>query len=420
MKISVIQDIELLKTFFEGKSILVVEPNANYRTSLRQFFTNLKLTKIHYAASSKDALRELHTGGRKWGLICSEWALPDQNGIQLCREIRADDNFQSVPFILMSVENLRSDVMIAGEMGINGYLLKPFSFEEFTSRIVNLAKNRVATPQIEKLLCAAEELMKQQNLDEAASLFENIITLKPNSARAWHGLGLISLQKGDREKSIKHMLQAVGRNKQYLDAYRSLLQIFEEGEQWDETLQIARILNEESPDNPRYALKIALASLALNKLEDAEEYFRKVIRLSPRLAAAYKGLGDVYIRQEDYEAAMENFHKAIDLDPNDVGIINAIAMTYVRIGKTDDGIKQYEAALRLEPENALLIFNMGYAYERKCDFAHAINCYKKAADTDPDFEKAKRFLERVKKQLQSQTPAAPQVASPTLRDDDED
>jgi tetratricopeptide (TPR) repeat protein len=420
VKISVIQDIELLKSFFDGKSILVVEPNANYRTSIRQFFANLKLTKIHYAATSKDALRELHTGGRKWGLICSEWALTDQNGIQLCREIRADENFQNVPFILMSVENLRSDVMIAGEMGINGYLLKPFSFEEFTSRIVSLAKNRVATPQVEKLISAAEELMKQKNFDEAASIFENVITIKPNSARSWHGLGLIALQKGDREKSVKFMLQAVGRNKQYLDAYRSLLQIFEEGENWEDMLKIARILNEESPDNPRYALKVALASLALNNLDEAEAFFRKVIRISPRLAAAYKGLGDVYIRQEDYEAAMENFHKAIDLDPNDVSIINSIAMTYVRIGKTEDGIKQYQAALRLEPENSLLIFNMGYAYERKGDFILAINCYKKASEIDPDFEKAKRFLERVKNLVQSAPLTAPQVGSPTLRSEDED
>ncbi len=419
MKISLLQDIDVLRSFFGEKSILVAEPNANYRTSIRQFFTNLKLTNVRYVATSKEALRELHTQRSQWGLICAEWNLPDLNGIQLCREIRADDSLREVPFILMSVENLRSDVMIAGEMGIHGYLLKPFSFEEFTSRIVSLAKSRVATPQVERLLAAADALFKEKNLSEAVQVYKAVIEQKPNSARSWHGLGLIALEQGDREQAIQLMLQAVGRNKQYLDAYRSLLTLFEEDEKWEDVLRIARILHEESPDNPRYALKIALSCLALSNLDEAETFFRKVIRLSPRLATAYKGLGDVYIRQDDYEAAMENYHKAIDLDPNDVGIINSIAMTYVRIGKTSEGIKQYEAALKLEPENAMLIFNMGYAHERSGNFQQAAIWYKKAVDTDPEFEKAQRFLNRMKEKVLSTVTEAPQVQAPTLRDDED-
>ncbi len=419
MKISLIQDIQLLQTFFAEKTILVIEPNANYRTSIRQFFSNLKLSNVRYANTSKDAMRELHMGHKNWGLIVAEWNLPEMNGVQLCRDLRNEESLKEVPFILMSVENLRADVMIAGEMGINGYLLKPFSFEEFTSRLVSLAKSRVATPQVERMLEAGDALIKENHFDEAKNLFESVIQVKPNSARAWHGLGLIAIQKGDREKAIQNMLQAVGRNRQFLEAYRSLLALFEENEDWENVLRIARILNEESPDNPRYALKVALACLALNKLEDAEAFFRKVIRLSPRLAAAYKGLGDVYIRQEDYDAAMENYHKAIDLDPNDVSIINSIAMTYVRIGKTEDGVKQYEAALRLEPENPLLIFNMGYAYERKGDWKQAVACYKKAFDTDPEFEKAKRFLERAKSQLLNNAPDSIGAAAPSLRDNED-
>jgi tetratricopeptide (TPR) repeat protein len=392
MKIQLMNDIQAIQAHVNNRHIMIVEPNTNYRNSIRQFFSNMKVSNLAYATSSKEALHALHFEKKDWALIICEWTLPDMNGIQLCREIRNDDIFASTQFLLLSVENLRSDIMIAGEVKVDGYLLKPFSYEEFVAKLLAMAKAKTRTDEVTAALDEAERKLSENSTEAAEVLFEKALAQKPNSARALHGLALIQIARGNRKKAIDILLLATTKNRQFLESYRTLLELFEQERDWNSALRVAKILHEESPDNPKYVLKLAQSSMGVNDLETAEANFRKVIRLSPRLAAAFKGLGDVNIRKEDYEAAMGHYHKALDLESNDVSIINSIALTYVRIGKLDEGIKRYQVALRLEPENAPLLFNLGYAHERKGDFSLAINYYKEALIIEPNFEKAQRFL----------------------------
>jgi Flp pilus assembly protein TadD len=424
MKIQLMNDIQTIRSFLNDKHILVVEPNNNYRTSIRQFFSNMKIPNVIYTTSSKEALQELHFEKKQWSLIVAEWHLPDLNGVQLCREIRNNETTKDAVFLLLSVENLRSDIMIAGEVKVDGYLLKPFSYEEFVAKLLGMAKSRVQVSAPMRILDEAEKLLASKDYASAEILFKKALEQKPDSARCLHGLGLIHASRGDRERAIELLLLATTKNKQFLDPFRALLDLFESKGDWDSALRVAKILHEESPDNPKYVLKIAQSSLALSDFENAETHFRKVIRLSPRLAAAFKGLGDLYIRTDDYEAAMENYHKALDLESNDVSIINSIALTYVRLGKLEEALKRYQAALRLEPDNPHLLFNLGYAYERQGDFALAANYYQHALALDPNFKKARSFLDKLKantekREAKSKDSSDDPPPPPTLRDHDD-
>ena len=49
-------------------------------------------------------------------------------------------------------------------------------------------------------------------------------------------------------------------------------------------------------------------------LDESDKFFSMTIRLSPRLAEAYKGLGKVNMMQEDYQSAMKNFKKGLMRD----------------------------------------------------------------------------------------------------------
>ncbi len=417
-------DIQTIRSFLNDKHTLVVEPNNNYRTSIRQFFSNMKVPNVIYTTSSKEAMQELHFEKKQWRLIVAEWHLQDLNGVQLCREIRNDEATKDALFLLLSVENLRGDVMIAGEVKVDGYLLKPFSYEEFVAKLLTMTKSRLQPTAPMRTLDEAEKLLANKDYDAAETLFQKALEQKPDSARSLHGLGLIHAARGNQEHAIELLLLATTKNRQFLDPFRTLLDLFESKGDWDSVLRVAKVLHEESPDNPKYVLKIAQSSLALNDFENAEVHFRKVIRLSPRLAAAFKGLGDLYIRNDDYEAAMENYHKALDLESNDVSVINSIALTYVRLGKLDEALKRYQAALRLEPDNPHLLFNLGYAYERQGNFTLAANYYQNALAIAPNFKKAQAFLNRLKANPENKDPNTKDstddtTPAPTLRDHDD-
>jgi tetratricopeptide (TPR) repeat protein len=382
-----------IQEFLGDRFILVVEPRPNYRTSIKQFLSNLKIKNVKIVAGVPEARSELLT--LHAGMIIAEWSMTVTNGLQFCRELRKDPKFDDAPFLLLSVENLKRDVVLASEVGVDAYLLKPFSFEDFRDQLELLATDWQAPSQLTKLLLAAEKYFAAGDLSAAESFYEDARQKFPGSARAVVGLGQIAESRGDQRKAISLFELASVINPTYLDALKHILRIYESERNIHGVLNVGNKLHELSPDNPRYTLLLAMNHLNLKDYEKSEEFFRKTVRLSPKIAEAWRGLGNVYMLQEDYERAMKNFHKALDLDGTDVSTLNSLGLLYVRQGKFKEGVNMYRIALRVDPNDPRILFNLGHAFERSGDTDQARHCYNQALITDPHFDKAKRGVERL-------------------------
>ncbi len=378
-----------------GQTVLVVEPSNNYRTSIKQFLTNLKVKKLKLVSSVAEARRELLTN--KVGLFIVEWGLDQTNGIQFCRSLRKEVAYKDTPFLLLSTENLKGDVVLATEASISGYLLKPFSYEDFAAQIASILLKQDKSSPLKVLLDKADALFQSGDLVQAAKGYESALLLKSNSARAFAGLARIHREKKDLTSAVAALNAAIDANPDYVEAYRILLEIQEAQGHRSGLMQTASLLHSLSPENPRYTLVLARVYLELGELEAAEKFYRKSITLSPKLAVAYKGLGNVYLAQDDYDKAMKNFKKSLDLDADDASTLNSLGMTYVRLGQFKEGVDQYMLALKLNPRDSRVLFNLGQAYEKNEALAKAKWYYSQALVHKPGFEKAMRALERLDK-----------------------
>jgi tetratricopeptide (TPR) repeat protein len=384
-----------LAVFLGDKSILVVEPSSNYKTSIKQYLQNLKMIKnVKTVATAGEARRELLT--TKVGMMIVEWALADQNGIQLCRSLRKDPLTRDAIFLLLTVENQRKDVVLASEASIDGYLIKPFSYEEFVKQVdLQLSKRETPSP-VALMLDSADRLFDAGDLDGAFSGFDSVRQVKPKSARALVGLGRVSEKRNLTDEASVFYMEAIQANPDYLEAYRALINLYAATGNFGSLLKTALMAHSRSPDNPRYILMVAQAYLEMQEPKNAEIYFRKAIRVSPKLAEAYKGLGDVFIAQEDYEEAMSFYGKALDIDSEDISTLNSMGMALVRQAQVPEGIKKYRMALAVAPKDSRILFNLGYAYERQNDTERAEYYYQQAVQNDPAMTKAREALERVK------------------------
>lgn len=377
------------------KFVLVVEPTLNYKNSMKGFFSNLKLQNVKFVSSVKEAKVALLT--LDVGLFICEWSLKEQNGIQFCREIRENARYQTVPFLLLTVENLKKDVVLAGEVGIDGYLLKPFSYEEFQDALVHVLKVQHTPSTINKNIAEAQNLMGEDNLEAAEDLFKKIVAESPLSARAWHGLAQIADKKNDPGKALELLKRAVDINPDYVDALRDLIELLAIRGPVRDLILYAQKAHEISPENPKYTIMLARAHLEEEEYALSEQFFKRTIRLSPKLAQAYKGLGRLYMIQEDYDSAMKNFERALDLDEGDVSTLNSLGMTYVKLGKFQNGIDKYQAALKIRPHDHRILFNLGYAKEKVNDFQSARYFYEQVLSMRPEFDKAARRLKALPK-----------------------
>jgi len=403
------QPYKKLTDFLGDRVVLVIEPTINYRTSVKQFLTNLRVKNLKLVGSVAEARREMLT--RKVGFFVVEWSLDDMNGLQFCRSLRKEAAYKDVPFLLMSVENLRHDVILASEVRIDGYLLKPFSYEDFCSQIFNIIKQHQAPSQLNALLEQADAQLAAGDLAAAEAAYIESLSLRERSARAFCGLARIARQREDPDTAMKHLREATRSNPEYIEAYRMMLDISEDREDRTGIIQAASVLHSLSPDNPRYTLVLARTYLELNQLEGSERFFRKTVALSPRLAEAYKGLGSVYMAQEEYEKAMKSFKKALDLDADDISTLNSLGLAHVRMGQYKEGIDRYMVALKLDPNDARVLFNIAHAHEKKGDVERAKWYYSQALIRKPGFDKAARGLERLEKAQPDETAPLPRLKS---------
>jgi len=82
--------------------------------------------------------------------------LPDADGIDICREMRASPDLAHTPVIFLTARASESDRILGLELGANDYVVKPFSVRELIARVRNQMRAPAASARI--LRCDGLEL----------------------------------------------------------------------------------------------------------------------------------------------------------------------------------------------------------------------------------------------------------------------
>jgi two-component system KDP operon response regulator KdpE len=110
-------------------TIIVIEDEAQIRRFLRTTLTSEGYLVIE-AETGKQGLSE--AGTRKPDLIILDLGLPDMDGVEVVKGLRA---WSSVPIIILSARSQESDKISALDAGADDYLVKPFGVGELLARI---------------------------------------------------------------------------------------------------------------------------------------------------------------------------------------------------------------------------------------------------------------------------------------------
>ena len=68
-------------------------------------------------------------------LILLDVVMPERNGFQACRELKANDATRSIPVVIVSSKNTDSDKFWAQQQGADGYVIKPFTPAELLGAV---------------------------------------------------------------------------------------------------------------------------------------------------------------------------------------------------------------------------------------------------------------------------------------------
>lgn len=128
----------------------------------------------------------------------------------------------------------------------------------------------------------------------------------------------------------------------------------------------------------------AARALAEGRLDAADEAYRAVLAQRPDDAAAWRGLGVLYVQRQAYDEAEHALRRAQELAPENAGIWNDLGEALRLAGKSTDAEAAYQTALKLQPDHAQALNNLGVLLMRS-DAERAKSCFLAAIRARPDY-----------------------------------
>ncbi len=131
------------------KKILIVEDESDL-VKLLKYNLEKEGFRVNYATDGTVALSEVRRDTPD--LVILDLMLPGLDGLEVCRQLRRNDRFARIPFLILSALGEEADRVVGLELGADDYVTKPFSTREVIARVrALLRRNEPAGPQKAKV-----------------------------------------------------------------------------------------------------------------------------------------------------------------------------------------------------------------------------------------------------------------------------
>ena len=122
--------------------LLVEDDQVDVMNVKRAFDRNRIANPLFVAGDGLEALEMLRSGNipRERRLVLLDLNMPRMNGIEFLRELRADEDLQLTPVVVLTTSDDERDKINAYNLNVAGYLLKPVTFVNFVETMAALNK----------------------------------------------------------------------------------------------------------------------------------------------------------------------------------------------------------------------------------------------------------------------------------------
>jgi len=121
---------------------LVVDDFSTMRRIVRGL---LKEMGMNHADEAEDGAIALHMlKNNKYDFVVSDINMPNMNGFELLKAIKADPDLKSLPVLMVTAEARKEDIVLAVQSGAAGYIVKPFTKATLEDKVIKIMQKRAA------------------------------------------------------------------------------------------------------------------------------------------------------------------------------------------------------------------------------------------------------------------------------------
>lgn len=316
------------------QNIMLIDKDRNALESLAGFFQEQGFKDIASIETGESAWSLLQD--KQFHLVVSSWDLYELSGLNLLKIVRRDSRLWETPFFLTKANFSREDVIRAGQAGVSGLLVSPFSRENLLKKIKTIGddnfkiKNLELSINLEKGLA----LMESGDLEKSLGVFNELLK-KGESAEVYYNIGYIKSAQEKFSEAVEAFKMATAIDRLHAKAYKALGNIY------------TRLGNNEMAQT--YLQKAADIYLSSQKDQEAEDVLNELIKIKPDTQNAYNSLGVLYRKKNENEKALLFYKKALKIQPDGAHVYYNIGKLYLHLKDFQNAKLHIKKALELNP-----------------------------------------------------------------------
>jgi lipopolysaccharide biosynthesis regulator YciM len=246
---------------------------------------------------------------------------------------------------------------------------------------------------------------RRKKFDKALQIHKEL-TLRPSlsteeKAEVWKSLAEDYIASNSHEKAISLLEDLRRANEDDHWVNHKLIAEYEETERWEDTFELRKKLskhkeNEVSKVLALYKVFWGKAWADKNELHKARVAYKEALNYDETCIPAYIYLGEAYLRDEKLEDAVEYWKKLLELVPS-VGylVFDKLEKAMFELGQYGEMTEIYEKILSENPKNIYALFSLAKIHGKKGMIESAIEKYRQILDIDPNFLSAKLSLAKL-------------------------
>jgi two-component system chemotaxis response regulator CheY len=122
---------------------LVVDDFSTMRRIVRGLLKEMGCNNVDEAEDGAVALGMLKA--QRFDFVVSDINMPNMNGFELLKAIKADDGLKHLPVLMVTAEARKEDIVMAAQSGAAGYIVKPFTKATLEEKLQKILQKLAAT-----------------------------------------------------------------------------------------------------------------------------------------------------------------------------------------------------------------------------------------------------------------------------------
>ncbi|MBF0494957.1 MAG: tetratricopeptide repeat protein [Deltaproteobacteria bacterium] len=287
------------------------------------------------------------TGTEAWEMVqrkpisfvVADWDLEEMSGLALLRVMRTDEKYRKIPFIIMSSRLTKSQVVKAGEAGVNGIIVMPPTIKAFEGQFEHIS-TMLNDPEVRKAdeyLSKADQFLADKQYDKAMIAYRKVLQVY-QPAEVYYNIGYIKAAQEKYGEAIVAFRKATEINATYAKAFKGMGLVYQKMGMTDKAHEAMQ--------------RAAEIYISQDMVDDAESLLLQVARTNPDSANVYNSLGILYRRQGKYREALAQYRSALKVSPDDENIYFNIGQVFILMKDFDQAKKAFHQALKIHPSFA--------------------------------------------------------------------